>query len=220
MTDCITFNNFHTNRISRIDPVTGSKKMIITPEVVFIGQMFKECYDMARADFLNLPAALFAQAQHLKSDEFTKLGLPVPLLSSINEEFASKLYSENYDALCFARDAKIVGASFVVTKLFDIIISLTHGLFRKTDEDKDLYEVRTRKILLISNSIASTSTIINTAITKNLKNLDIGSLLNTITRVFSDVRFIMNIKKEFIESEISNKLMKEIAEIDTLYETI
>lgn len=220
LTDCITFNNFHTNRISRIDPVTGSKKMIITPEVVFIGQMFKECYDMARADFLNLPAALFAQAQHLKSDEFTKLGLPVPLLSSINEEFASKLYSENYDALCFARDAKIVGASFVVTKLFDIIISLTHGLFRKTDEDKDLYEVRTRKILLISNSIASTSTIINTAITKNLKNLDIGSLLNTITRVFSDVRFIMNIKKEFIESEISNKLMKEIAEIDTLYETI
>lgn len=220
LTDCITFNNFHTNRISRIDPVTGSKKMIITPEVVFMGQMFKECYDMARADFLNLPAALFAQAQHLKSDEFTKLGLPVPLLSSINEEFASKLYSENYDALCFARDAKIVGASFVVTKLFDIIISLTHGLFRKTDEDKDLYEVRTRKILLISNSIASTSTIINTAITKNLKNLDIGSLLNTITRLFSDVRFIMNIKKEFIESEISNKLMKEIAEINTLYETI
>lgn len=220
LTDCITFNDFHTNRISRIDPVTGSKKMVITPEVVFMGQMFKECYDMARADFLNLPAALFAQAQHLKSDEFTKLGLPVPLLSSINEDFASKLYSENYDALCFARDAKIVGASFVVTKLFDIIISLTHGLFRKTDEDKDLYEVRTRKILLISNSIASTSTIINTAITKNLKKLDIGSLLNTITRLFSDVRFIMNIKKEFIESEISNKLMKEIAEIDTLYETI
>ena len=220
LTDCITFNNFHTNRISRIDPVTGSKKMIITPEVVFMGQMFKECYDMVRADFLNLPAALFAQAQHLKSDEFTKLGLPVPLLSSINEDFASKLYSENYDALCFARDAKIVGASFVVTKLFDIIISLTHGLFRKTDEDKDLYEVRTRKILLISNSIASTCTIINTAITKNLKNLDIGSLLNTITRLFSDVRFIMNIKKEFIESEISNKLMKEITEIDTLYETI
>lgn len=220
LTDCITFNDFHTNRISRIDPVTGSKKMIITPEVVFMGQMFKECYDMVRADFLNLPAALFAQAQHLKSDEFTKLGLPVPLLSSINEDFASKLYSENYDALCFARDAKIVGASFVVTKLFDIIISLTHGLFRKTDEDKDLYEVRTRKILLISNSIASTSTIINTAITKNLKKLDIGSLLNTITRLFSDVRFIMNIKKEFIESEISNKLMKEIAEIDTLYETI
>ena len=220
LTDCITFNNFHTNRISRIDPVTGGKKMVITPETVFAGQMFKECYDMIRADFLNLPAALFAQAQHLKSDEYTKLGLPVPLFSSINENFASKLYSENYDALCLARDTKIIGASFVVTKIVDIIISLIHGLFRKNDEDKDLYEVRTRKILLISNSIASTSTIINTAITKNPKNLDIGSLLNTITHLFSDVRFIMRIKKEFVESEISNKLMKEIADIDDLYESI
>ena len=85
LTDCITFNDFHTNRISRIDPITGGRKMVITPETVFAGQMFKECYDMIRADFLNLPAALFAQAQHLKSDEYTKLGLPVPLLSSINE---------------------------------------------------------------------------------------------------------------------------------------
>ena len=119
-----------------------------------------------------------------------------------------------------ARDTKIIGASFVVTKIIDIIISLTHGLFRKNDEDKDFYEVRTRKILLISNSIASTSTIINTAITKNPKNLDIGSLLNTITHLFSDVRFIMRIKKEFVESEISNKLMKEIADVDDLYESI
>lgn len=220
LTDCITFNNFHTNRISRVDPVSGGKKMVITPEVVFMGQMFKECYDEVRADFLNLPAALFAQAQHLKSDEYTKLGLPVPLLSSFNEEFASKLYHENYDALCFARDVKIVTASFVVSKLFDIIISLMHGLFRKTDENKDLYEVRTRKILLISNSIASTSTIINTAITKNPKNLDIGSLLNTITHLFSDMRFIARIKQEFIENEISSRLQKELAEIDALYESL
>lgn len=220
LTDCITFNNFHTNRISRVDPVTGGKKMVITPEVVFLGQMFKECYEDVQADYLNLPAALFAHAQHLKSDEFTKLGLPVPLLSSINENFASKLYSENYDALCFARDTKIVGASFVVSKLFDIIITLTHGFFRNEDEDKDLYEVRTRKILLISNSIASTSTIINAAITSNPKNLDIGSLLNTITHLFSDLRFIARIKQEFIENEISDRLMKEISEIDALFEDI
>lgn len=220
LTDCITFNNFQTNRISRTDPTTGAKKMVITPQVVFMGQMFRECYDEVRADYLNLPAALFAQAQHLKSDEYTKLGLPVPLLSSFNEKFASKLYSENYDALCFARDAKIVGASFIVSKIFDLIIALTHGLFRNEDEDKNLYEVRTRKILLISNSIASTSTIINSVITNNPKKLDIGSLLNTISHLFSDIRFISKIKEEFIENEISNKLMKEIAEIDGLYDSI
>lgn len=206
LTDCITFNNFHTNRILRVDPITGKKNMVITPTVVPLGTMFKECYDEIKADYLNLPAALFAQAQHLKSDEFTKLGLPVPILSSINENFASKLYKENYDSLCFARDAKIIGASFIVSKLFDTIISLTHGLFIKEKENKDLFEVRTRKILLISNSIASTSTIINTAITKNPKNLDISSLLNTITHLFTDIRFMVRIKKEFIENEISNRL--------------
>ena len=220
LTDCITFNNFHTNRISRVDPITGGGKMVITPEVVFLGQMFKECYNEVKADPLNLPAAIFAQAQHLKSDEFTKLGLPVPLLSSINENFASKLYSENYDALCFARDAKIVGVSFVVSKFFDIIISLVHGLFRKENEDKDLFEVRTRKILLISNAIASTSTVVNAAITSNPKNLDIGSLLNTATHLFTDLRFIAKIKEEFITSEIAEKLQEEIRAIDIMYEEI
>lgn len=220
LTDCITFSNFHTNRISRIDPITGAKKMTITPEVVFLGKMFGECYDEIKADPLNLPAALFAQAQHLKSDEFTKLGLPVPLLSIINEDFASKLYSENYDALCFSRDVKIVGVSFVVSKLFDMIISLVHGMFRKEDEEKELYEVRSRKILLISNAIASTSTIINAAITNNPKNLDIGSLLNTVIHLFSDIRFILKIKKEFIESKIAEKVERELQEIDILYEEI
>lgn len=214
LTDCITFNDFQTHRVSR------NPKMRITPEVVFIGTMFRECYEEIKADDLNLPAALFAQAQHLKSDEFTKLGLPVPILETINEEFASKLYRENYDALCFARDIKIIGVSFVVSKLIDIIISLVHGFFRKDNESKDLFEVRTRKILLISNSIASTSTIINAIATENSKNLDIGSLLNTISRLFFDIRFITKIKQEFINNEISNRIMREINEIDKLYDTI
>ena len=40
--------------------------------------------------------------------------LPVPVLSSFNEKFASKLYSENYEALCFARDIRIVGSPILV----------------------------------------------------------------------------------------------------------
>ena len=220
LSDCITFNTFQTNRVIRVDPITKKRKMKITPQIVPIGVMFKECNEIINDDYLNLPAAIFAQARHYKSDEFTKMGLPVPFLSSINEDFASKLYKEQYDALCFARDAKIVGASFFITKLLDIILTLTHGLFRKEDEDKDLYEVRTRKILLISNTIASTSSIIKTGITSNPQNLDIGSLLSTITHFFTDIRFITKIKQEFIESEISNRIQKEVDEIDELYKCI
>ena len=99
-------------------------------------------------------------------------------------------------------------------------ISLLHGLFRKKDEDQDLYEVRSRKILLISNVIASSSTIINASITSNPRNLDIGSLLNTVTHLFSDVRFILKIKQEFIESEIADKVQKELLAVNDLFEEV
>lgn len=213
LTDILTTNSFQSFRVTR-------NPMIITPERVPISVMVQESGAMVEADRLNLPAAIFAQAQHLKSDEFTKMGLPVPILTVINEQFASKLYKEHYDSLCFSRDAKIVSGSFVISLLIDMIIGLVHGLFRDADVPKDIYEVRTRKILLIANSIASTSTIINAGITSNPKNLDIGSLLNTIAHLFLDIRFITRIRQEYVEGQIQNKLQTEFDRIDQLYEQI
>ncbi|WP_125767211.1 hypothetical protein [Lapidilactobacillus wuchangensis] len=212
LTDIITFNNFSSYRVVR-------NPMRITSNFVSLTGMIGESYDVVRSDRLNLPAAIFAEAQHLKSDEYTKVGLPVPILETVNEDFASKLYKSNYDALCFARDTKIVTASFIVSKLIDVIITLTHGLFYDKVGSRDMFEVRTRKILLISNSIASSSSIIEAAITSNPKNLDIGSLLNTVLHLFTDVRFICKIKKEFVENEISNRMEKELIAIDDLYKT-
>lgn len=213
LTDTVTTNRFQSRRVQR-------NPMMILPGPVPITTIMQESREMIEADRLNLPAAIFAQAQHLKSDEFTKAGLPVPVLAAINEQFASKLYKEHYDALCFSRDAKIVGVSFAVSVLIDMIIGLTHGLFRDKDVPKEMYEVRTRKILLVSNSIASTSTIIHAGITSNPKNLDIGSLLNTVAHLFLDVRFIARIKQEYVEGQIQNRLQAEFEEIDRLYSEI
>lgn len=41
---------------------------------------------------------------------------------------------------------------------------------------------------------------------------DIGGLLNIVTHLFFDIRFVARIKKEFVENEISEK--------DALYENI
>lgn len=210
LTDTVTLNTFQTFRVTR-------NPMRITDETLTIGSLFSESCEQVKMDWLNLPAAVFVQAQHFTSDRFTKLGLPVPVLSVINEDFASKLYKENYDSLCFSRDLKIVGSLFLVSKLIDMLISLTHRLFCGPGEDKELFEVRTRKILLISNIMASSSSIVYAVFTSNPKNLDIGSLFNTITRLFTDIRFILRIKREFIENEISARLQKEIDEIDALY---
>lgn len=210
LTDTITFEDFKSNRVIR------KPKMMITPESVPLAKLFGESFEMCKADSLNLPAAIFSEGCHLKSDEFTKLGLPVPILEAINPDFASKLYKSNYDALCFSRDLKIVGASAGISIFIDMIIGLVHGLFNKEKTDKDLYEVRTRKILLISNSIASTSNIIQTVITDNPKNLDIGGLLVTLSHLFMDLRFISRIKEEFIKQELNKDLIKELERLDSI----
>ena len=210
LTDTITFEDFKSNRVIR------KPKMMITPESVPLAKLFGESFEMCKADSLNLPAAIFSEGCHLKSDEFTKLGLPVPILEAINTDFASKLYKSNYDALCFSRDLKIVGASAGISIFIDMIIGLVHGLFNKEKINKDLYEVRTRKILLISNSIASTSNIIQTLITDNPKNLDIGGLLVTLSHLFMDLRFISRIKEEFIKQELNKDLIKELERLDSI----
>lgn len=210
LTDTITFEDFQSNRVIR------EPKMMITPESVSFNELFSESFEMCKSDSLNLPAAIFAEGCHLKSDEFTKLGLPVPILETITPDFASKLYKSNYDTLCFSRDLKIVGASASISIFIDMIIGLVHGLFNTERINKDLYEIRTRKILLISNSIASTSNIIQTLITKNLKNLDIGSLFVTISHLFLDLRFMARIKEEFIKKELNKDLIKELERLDSI----
>lgn len=210
LTDVITLNDMRSFKVIR------KPKIRITTQRVSTHRMFQEAFSVIKEDYLNLPAALFAQYRHLKSDEFTKLGLPVPLLETFAPEFAGELYKSQYDALCLARDIKIIGTSATVSMLFNMIIGLIHGLFYKNDIDRKLYEVRTRKILLISNSIASSSSILNTVITQNPKNLDIGGLIVTVGRLFSDVRFMAKIKQEFIQSELDKKLQAELDEIDNI----
>lgn len=41
----------------------------------------------------------------------------------------------------------------------------------------------------------------------------IGGMLITITRLFSDIRFISKIKQEYIESKINSQFEKELKEL-------
>lgn len=198
--------------------VQRKPKMMILPERVSTVKMFKDSYDVAREHPMNLPAAVFAEGQHLKSDLNTKMGLPVPTLETFSPDFASKLYANSYDVLCFARDMKIVGTSATVSLIMDMLIGLVHGLYYNPQKDgsRDLYEVRTRKILLIANTIGTSSNLIFAYCTQNVKAVDIGGLLVTLSHLFMDTRFLLNVKKEFIENRIYEKIENEIKELDKI----
>lgn len=210
LTDTITLDNMATYRVIR------KPKMMITPQSVTLFELFQEALEMSKADLLNLPAALFAEAQHLKSDRYTKAGLPVPLLSTFTPELAGELYKNQYDELCLVRDVKFVGISAAISTFFNMVISFVHSLYFDGKSDKRLYEIRTRKILLIANSIAGGSSVISAFITKNPKNLDIGQLLVSVKRLFSDIRYILRIKDEYISQNQDTSLLKEIKELDYL----
>ena len=211
MTDTATLADFRSFRI---------RDSQWQDEPVFIGQVFQESVDLTLYDKHCLAAALVAQGAHLASDSFTKMGLPIPFLSTLSPDFASKLYSEHYDSLCFARDCKVVAISAVISSLINMIISFTHGMFyeaRRNGVTRDLYEVRTRKILLISNTIATSSNLLYCGISKNIHKLDIGGTIVTIMRLFSDVKFISSIKEEFVQSKIDNDLNDQLAELDDIF---
>jgi hypothetical protein len=211
LTDTITFDTFQTNKIQR------KPSMIITPEQWSFFQFIFQTSNKIKENKMNLPAALFAEGIHLKSDIYTKNGLPIPVLETIAPKFAGKLYKSQYDTLCFARDKKVIGVSVGISLLIDMIIGLAHSLIGynpEKDGDRDLFEVRTRKILLISNTIATTSNLIQTTITGNPKCLDIGGLLVTLSHMFLDTRFILNVKKEFIEKRIYEKIEDEVKTIE------
>ena len=79
-----------------------------------------------------------------------------------------------------------------------------------------MHYCKTRKILLISHTIATTSNILQTLFTQNIKNLDIDGLIVTVFRLFSDIRFMARIKEEFIQQELTNDLKKELKRLEEI----
>ena len=152
LTDTLTLNNLTSYRV---------EKGAMTNKALMIPQLFVETSDQIQSDKYKLPAAVFRQALHYKSDMYTKDGLPVPLLGVFSEALAGKLYSSQYDFLCFARDSMIEGISAVLSILTNMVISLLHGLYygEGRDGNRDSFEIRTRKILLYSNTLASTGNV-------------------------------------------------------------
>ena len=102
ITDTCTLSNFNSYRISR----QGTPHFA---EPTNLASIFYEVFDSVKEDWLRLPAGLFAQFVHLKSDVFTKLGLPVPVLEVFSESLAGDLYKSQYDSLCLMKDIAIVG---------------------------------------------------------------------------------------------------------------
>lgn len=175
-------------------------------------EVFKGMVESSKEDIHRLYAAIFIQGLHLESDKYTKNGLPVPFLSLLNSDKAYELYQSGYDYLDFEYDTQILrrtAKSAVLSLLINAAVSAIHNFFYNPEKDGDrrLYAVRTRKVVLYSNLIATSSDLIKTAVNlymgdvKSARNFDLGGFLITLKRLLTDVEFIEEVKREFISNE-------------------
>lgn len=213
MTNTLTKNSPSlTTYVVKAHPTTGNYNQI--GENIPITEVFINGVNLAKNDYKLLAVSVIRQALHFGADAFTKMGLPIPIINTISPDLSSKLLSEN-----FRIDVYSVSRGIMLSTLINSIISAIHGLFydEKVDIKRDLYEVRTRKILSYSNTLATSSNIIYTAITKNFTKLDVGGALVTLYRLITDYLFISKVKYEFISEILDNELKQEIEKIDKMY---
>lgn len=165
-------------------------------------KMLKASEDRIRNDKEAVIAALIKQICHIGTDIFTKAGLQIPASNLVLSPKQTEKLTSFVDSGTLAKVG--VEASFSI--LINTLISLLHGLMycEELGISKELYQVRTKKILLYSNVIASSCNVISTSLGimsgngTAIKDLDIGGIMVTIHRLIEDPKYIRKIKKEFV----------------------
>lgn len=179
-------------------------------EYTNIFAILNETYSIFNEKPQIIGLSFLKQIIHMGSDAFTKQGLPLPIINVISPETSNFLLGKNVriDLYSVTRN---VALSIVINKLVEML----HRLFYDSkSEDKRLYEVRTRKILMYSNTLSTVINVGYTSVTGDLNRLDVGGIAVTLWRILNDCKTIHNIKKEFIERTLSNDFKKEEDEIN------
>lgn len=165
---------------------------------MMLGNMIKRIPDEPVA----FVAALIKQIIHIGTEMFTPCGIQFPVanivLSNTNVEKITK-YIGWGDLIKVSTSAKIA-------ELINTVISILHTLVHDFSDgvEPELYSVRTRKIILYSNAIATGSNVIwvganvGAGDKSQVKNLDIGGLIVLMKRLYTDTEYIQQIKEEFV----------------------
>lgn len=209
-------------------PVVEKGNKITTPQSDLISKC-AAAMESIEEDNNRLAAAVVKQSLHFASDKYTKTGLPIPFLSA---EQAQKLIEQNWNSAelekwikkashTFAHDSGVVAMQGALSYLINEIIRIIHILLCSDEDiDNQLREVRTRRIISISNSIASSSNIIYAAVRayvsesvlEGVKVLDIGGIVETTHRLIADISFRSEIKMEYLKNHWSNYVNKELGD--------
>lgn len=198
--------NIATNTLTKNDfPYLSSyyvvdHKIDLPLEFGDVVSMTQEAY---QTDKVAIGAAFMKQIMHCFTDVATKQGLPLPIINTISPETSKFLIGNNIDTYSMIRG---IFLSMIINKIVEMIHRL---YFDPRKDDKRLYEVKTRKVVLYSNTLSSFINVGYVASTNDLNRLDVGGLATTLWRIITDVRKINKIKHDFIRQSLDNAFRKE-----------
>ena len=188
------------------------------------GKMLRHFWQRSKSEPDVFAMCVIKEGLHLSSDMYSKMGIPLPGIERWSgPEAAHQLVEYGMDCGLLIKMAKQSEAAMVINLLIGMLHRLTMG---GPEEDRRLLEVRTRKILLWSNCLATASNVIKTAVESGAgiaardpavikhaaEGFDWGGLLVTGYRLVKDVSFIRRVEKEFLEERFYEKVMQEIYE--------
>ncbi|UDQ96978.1 hypothetical protein AAEX28_07970 [Lentisphaerota bacterium WC36G] len=205
MTNTLTthaLDSFHTR---------GSMEKVISHNA-HNDKILEAAYERLQNEPVAFAAAIIKQAIHFHSDVYTKCSLPIPFIQTLSPEFAETLAKNGIDSANFLT----VGKQATYSIIINTVISMIHGLFctAESEIDKKIYQVKTKKIILYSNTIATVSNALYVAFSGDLTKLDVGGFIVTLWRIIKDEKFIRKVMQEFIDTEVSSYYNEDFKKVD------
>ena len=172
-------------------------------------EIFNSIYSRLESEgkegWITLGHALLKEIVHLFSDVNSRQSLPLPCISTYSSKLARELSLYGINTGTIAQGA-------IATQLINWLVAFLHGLSRGKNEDKKLYEVRTRKIVMYSNTLATASDLAYSLFLaymgdKNtMRKFDLGGYIVTLHSISKNSNVISSIEREFYTKKIIDKL--------------
>lgn len=195
--------------------ISGAAKVYRNPQIGIQAStiiMLNKLVERIQEEPEAVALALVKQIIHIGTDLYTPCGLHLPGLNLITSTKYAEKITKNISSGTVVKAAGSAGTSILINILISMLHKLTY-LGTKEELDAKVCEVRTRKIIMLSNAFATTSNLVQTALMQDISKLDIGGALVTAHRIATDTAFIKAVRLEYLNTKTSaiyNEKFKEL----------
>lgn len=183
--------------------------------------MFSKVGERIKEDKIAVALAVIKQIIHIGTDLYTPKGIQIPGANLV----LSKKNAENLTRYINTGNIIKVTSSVIIAIVINFIISILHNLLYDENDDtsRDLYNVRTQKIVKVSNIIAEALNIVYVganigigiykgnpaSIKEGVKRIDLGGYIVAVHQIVKSSLVQEKIRREYLENKLYDKFLGE-----------